>query len=58
MFVDIVTFIEHQVKIAMDPVFGDIQDAQTLVAVKESSRIKSMPRSELGEQFCHDCYNS
>lgn len=48
MFVDIATFIECQVKILMDPVFKDIQDAPTLVASKDSSRVKSMPRSKVG----------
>lgn len=52
MFVDIVNFIERQVKIAMDPVFGDIQDAPTLAAVKEGGRTKSMPRSKVrGSSF-------
>lgn len=33
VFVDIVTLIEHQVKITVDPVCGDIQDAPMLVVV-------------------------
>ena len=52
MFVDIVNFIQRQVKIAMDPVFGDIQDAPALVAVKDSGRIKSLPHSKIrGSSF-------
>ncbi len=41
IFVDIVTFMERQVKILMDPVFGNLQEAPALVAIKEGSRIKS-----------------
>ena len=52
MFVDIVNFIERQLKIAMDPVFGDIQDAPALVTIKESSRTKSITRSRIrGSSF-------
>lgn len=36
LYVDIVNFIEGQVKIAMDPVFGDKQDAPTLWTMKET----------------------
>lgn len=39
-------------KISMDPVFGDIQDAPTFVAVKEGNRIKPMPCPKLrGSNF-------
>ncbi len=48
MFSDIVTFIERQVKIAMDPVFGDIQDAPTLSVLKGSGRTNTIPRSKVG----------
>lgn len=44
MFVDIVFFIEHQVKIATDPVFGIIQDDPSS-AVKDSYKTKSSLRS-------------
>lgn len=42
MFVDIVTFIEREVRIATDPVFGDIQDPPTMGAF--SGRAKPVPR--------------
>lgn len=36
LYAYIVNFIEGQVKIAMDPVFGDIQDAPTLWTMMEN----------------------
>lgn len=44
MFVDIVNFIEHQVKIATDPVFGNIQDDRPSTA-KEAHKAKQSLRS-------------
>ena len=44
MFADIVTFIEREVRITTDPVFGDIQDAPVIGAFKESGRAKPVPR--------------
>lgn len=43
-FADIVDFIEKQVKIATDPVFGDIQDTPVSAAGKEVRKFKSQPR--------------
>lgn len=40
-FMDIVTFIEHQVKIVSDPIFGDIQNTQVGTVSKNMSRTKS-----------------
>lgn len=37
-FPDIVDFIERQVKIAADPVFGDIQDASKSVQSRDASK--------------------
>lgn len=37
-FPDIVDFIERQVRIAADPVFGDIQDASKSVQSKDNKQ--------------------
>ena len=51
MFPDIVIFVERQVRIATDPVFGNIQDAPSLL-FKESVRAKQAPRSKIkGSSF-------
>ena len=49
MFADIVTFIEREVRITTDPVFGDIQDAPVIGAFKESGRAKPVPRPKVEE---------
>ncbi len=51
LFVDIVTFMERQVKILMDPVFGNLQEAPALVAIKEGSSIKSPCLRAKGSSF-------
>lgn len=48
MFVDIVTFMERQVKITTDPVW---KLTPTLVANKEGSRTKSPPLRAKGSSF-------
>ena len=40
-FIDIVIFIEHEVKIVSDPIFGDIQSTQLRTVSKNINRIKS-----------------
>lgn len=52
LFFDIVTFIERQVKIVSDPVFGNIQNAQLSTVGKSGGRMKapSMPRFK-GDSF-------
>lgn len=50
-FRDIVEFIERQVKIASDPLFGNIQDSP-VVARKEVRNVKSQPYSKVkGSSF-------
>lgn len=44
-FCDIVEFIERQVKVASDPLFGDIQDSPA-VARKDVRSSKSQPYSK------------
>ncbi len=51
MFVDIVTFMERQVKIMTYPVFGNLQEAPALVVIKEGSRIKSPRLRAKGSSF-------
>lgn len=49
-FSDIADFIERQVKILTDPVFGNIQDASSVTA-------KGVPAYKVDEQqmWCHGC---
>ncbi len=42
-FIDMVDFIEHQVKILTDPLFGDIKDTQAPISHK--AKVKSLPCS-------------
>lgn len=42
-FSDITAFVERQVKVALDPIFGDIQDT-TVGANKDGGKAKPMPR--------------
>lgn len=44
-FTDIADFIERQVKILMDPVFGNIQDSQPITIYKGTNKPKSQLRS-------------
>lgn len=51
-FVDIVNFIEKQVRIESDPVFGDIKDTPVVTANKDVTRFKSQPRYKVkGSSF-------
>lgn len=51
-FTDIVDFIERQVKIASDPLFGDIQDAPAVAATKDVRKAKFQPHSRIkGSSF-------
>ncbi len=45
-FIDMVDFIEHQVKILTDPLFGDIKDTQAPISHK--AKVKSLPCSGWG----------
>ncbi len=45
-FIDMVDFIEHQVKILTDPLFGDIKDTQAPISHK--AKVKYLPCSGLG----------
>jgi len=51
MFSDLVKFIERQVKILSDPLFGNIQDAKQTSTVKTSTIIKSRERSSPRSSF-------
>lgn len=44
MFADIAAFVERQVKIVVDPIYGDIQDVPTIGANKDSGKAKPMHR--------------
>lgn len=49
-FTDIVTFIEHHVKTVSYPVFGDIQNTQSVTVSKNVDRMKSQSKFK-GESF-------
>ncbi|XP_051793566.1 uncharacterized protein LOC127530551 [Acanthochromis polyacanthus] len=51
-FIDIVTFVKHQVKIVSDPIFGDIQNSQPGTVSKNVNRMKLQPKSRFkGNSF-------
>lgn len=51
-FIDIVTFIEYQVKIVSDPIFGDIQNTQLTTVSKNGNRTKSQSKPRFkGDSF-------
>ncbi|KAK0145449.1 hypothetical protein N1851_015637 [Merluccius polli] len=43
-FADIVSFIEHQVRIVSDPIFGDIQNTQLTAVSQKVNTTKSQPK--------------
>lgn len=51
-FIDIVSFIERQVKIVSDPIFGDIQNTQLCTLSKNVNRMKSQMKPRFkGDSF-------
>lgn len=51
-FLDIVTFIEHQVRIVSDPIFGDIQNVQLNTGNKTFNKMKPQSKPKFrGDSF-------